>query len=125
MSRKSRLAIVANRTISLYTHPQHNGDEEVKLLRQEAGRWLKRVRENRGLSQSDLASKIEVENYRFISQIEAGRGRVPPDRYEAWAEAVDMDVSLFVLKLMRYYDPITFKIIKSKRSDLTASLDAT
>jgi hypothetical protein len=105
----------------MYTHPQHNGGEEIKLLRQEAGKWLKRLRENRGLSQSELASKLGVDYYNFISQIEAGRSRVPPDRYEAWAEAVDMDAHLFVRKLMQFYDPITYKIIYSQGAPLSAN----
>jgi transcriptional regulator with XRE-family HTH domain len=105
----------------MYTHPQHNGGEEIMLLRQEAGKWLKRLRENRGLSQSELASKLGVDYYNFISQIEAGRSRVPPDRYEAWAEAMDMDAHLFVRKLMQFYDPITYKIIYSQETPLSAN----
>jgi hypothetical protein len=46
----------------------------------------------------------------FISQIEAGRGRVPPDRYEVWAEALEMDAGVFVRHLMRFYDPITYEL---------------
>ena len=99
-----------------YTHPQHNAGESIKLLRQEAGKWLKALREGRGLWQRELAKKIGVDYYVFISQIEAGRGRVPPDRYEAWAEAMEMDAGEFVRHLMRFYDPITYELAFGQKS---------
>jgi transcriptional regulator with XRE-family HTH domain len=80
-------------------------------LRKEAGLWLRARREARGMSQRDLAQLVEVEYYTFISQIEAGRGRVPPDRLNAWAEALQMDPQVFVKTLMRFYDPITYGLL--------------
>jgi ribosome-binding protein aMBF1 (putative translation factor) len=50
-------------------------------LRVEAGRWLRHLRERRGLSQRELASKVGLENYTIISQFEHGRGRISPDDY--------------------------------------------
>ena len=105
-----QLANTANWMVPMYAHPQHNGGESIKLLRQEAGKWLKKLREEQGLSQSQLAAKIGVDYYGFVSQIEAGRARVPPDRYEVWAEAMEMDAGAFVRKLLRYYDPITYEL---------------
>ena len=29
--------------------------------------------------------------YTFISQLESGRGRIPPDRYKVWADALNVD----------------------------------
>ena len=104
------LANNANWMVPMYAHPQHNGGESIKLLRQEAGKWLKKLREEQGLSQSQLAAKIGVDYYGFVSQIEAGRARVPPDRYEVWAEAMEMDAGEFVRKLLRFYDPITYEL---------------
>lgn len=95
----------------MYAHPQHNAGDSVKTLRREAGAWLRGMREDRGLSQRDLATLVGVDYYTFISQIEAGRGRIPPDRYEAWAEALGTETSLFVRKLMRFYDPVTYGLL--------------
>lgn len=95
----------------MYTHPQQGSGAEVVQLRQEAGRWLKSLREAAGLSQRELAKAVGVDYYTFISQIEAGRGRIPPDRYEAFANALDLDVTLFVKTLVRYYDPITYRLL--------------
>jgi transcriptional regulator with XRE-family HTH domain len=83
----------------------------VHSLRQAAGKWLKDLREQRGLSQRELARRVGVEYYSFVSQLEAGRGRVPPERYEVWAEALGLDPVTFVKGLMRYYDPITHRIL--------------
>jgi transcriptional regulator with XRE-family HTH domain len=95
----------------MYAHPQHNAGDAAKLLRREAGIWLKQMREVRGLSQRDVANLVGIEYYTFVSQVEAGRGRVPPDRYEAWAKALGLDVSQFVRTLLRFYDPITHALL--------------
>lgn len=95
----------------MYTHPQRLGSILTKELRNEAGRWLRELREKRGLSQRDLAARIGSKHYTFISSLEAGRGRIPPDRYLAWAEALDVDPKEFVHRLMSYYDPVTYGIL--------------
>jgi transcriptional regulator with XRE-family HTH domain len=84
----------------MYTHPQHSASYDVKQLRQNAGRWL---------TQRELASMVGLHFYTFISQLESGRGRIPPDRYQAWAEALGVDSQEFVRELLRYYDPITYR----------------
>ena len=61
----------------MYTNPQHRSDPQVHELRREAGVWLKELRERRGMSQRQLASKLGAEYYTFISQLETGRGRIP------------------------------------------------
>jgi len=80
-------------------------------LRRAAGGWLRKLREQRGISQRELAKLVGAEYYTFISQLETGRGRVPSDRYEVWAEALGVDPKLFVRTLMRYYDPLTYAIL--------------
>jgi transcriptional regulator with XRE-family HTH domain len=95
----------------MYSHPQQNASHDVKILRQQAGKWLKQLRETKGLSQRDLADAIGLEYYTFVSQIEAGRGRIPPDRYEIWARTLGVETATFVRTLMRYYDPVTFGLL--------------
>jgi transcriptional regulator with XRE-family HTH domain len=95
----------------MYSNPQKLSSSDVVELRREAGRWLKGLREQRGLSQRKMAERVGAEYYTFISQIEAGRGRIPPDRYHSWAEALVIEPKLFVRTLLRYYDPITYKIL--------------
>lgn len=95
----------------MYTHPQHGGGDEVKELRRRAGSWLKNRRVEVGLTQRALAEAVGLEYYTMVSMIEAGRGRIPPDSYLAWAKALDMQPALFVRTLMQYYDPITHAIL--------------
>lgn len=95
----------------MYAHPQQRVSYDVKLLRREAGQWLRSLREKKGLSQRQLAAQLGLEYYTFVSQLEAGRGRIPPDRYAAWAESLGVGSMEFVRTLMRYYDPITYNIV--------------
>ena len=80
-------------------------------LRREAGRWLKERREYCGLSQRQLAEKVGTDYYTFVSQLETGRGRIPPDRYRVWAEALQMSPRELVLALLPYYDPFIHEIL--------------
>ena len=72
---------------------------------------MRLLRERRGLSQRQLATQLGLDYYTFVSQLETGRGRIPPDRYEVWAAALGMDARSFVRELMRYYDPVTHEIL--------------
>lgn len=96
----------------MYSHPQQGGDaDEVKRLRKAAGAWLRDLRLAAGLSQRDLANRVGVEYYTFVSQIEAGRGRIPPERYESFASALGVEPRDFVKELLSFYDPITYRLL--------------
>lgn len=90
---------------------QRRLSDDALELRREAGRWLKQRREELGLSQRELAGLVGTEYYTFISQLEAGRGRIPPERYREWASALDMDPRDFVRTILRYYDALTYEIL--------------
>src|SRR4051794_13887056 len=95
----------------MYSNPQRRSDKETQKLRSEAGLWLRELREKRGLTQREMAQRVGAEYYTFISQLENGRGRIPPDRYLVWAEALGVQPRAFVRGLMAYYDPVTYRII--------------
>ena len=95
----------------MYTHPQRRSSKLTQKLRNQAGVWLRELREKRRLSQRQLAGRVGAEYYTFISQLENGRGRIPPDRYLVWAEALGIEPRSFVRTLMSYYDPVTYNII--------------
>ena len=101
----------AGRQTPVYAHYQRLDSEEVLELRREGGRYLKELREAQGLSQRQLAALVGAEYYTFISQLETGRGRIPPDRYRAWAEALKIEPREFVRNVMRFYDPMTYEIL--------------
>lgn len=95
----------------MYGNPQRRSASEVQDLRREGGRWLRELREAAGLSQRQLAAKVGADYYTFISQLETGRGRIPPDRYVDWAQALGVVERTFVREILRYYDPVTHAIL--------------
>jgi transcriptional regulator with XRE-family HTH domain len=95
----------------MYSSPQRRTSSETIELRKDGGQWLKSLREAKGLSQRKLADLIGTDYYTFISQLETGRGRIPPDRYRVWAEALGVDQREFVKNVLKFYDPITFEIL--------------
>ena len=95
----------------MYAHPQQSAVHDVHKLRREAGKWLKELREGRGLTQRQLAELVGVDYYTFISQLEVGRGRIPPDRYERWADALGVEPAYFVRHLLQFYDPETYRLL--------------
>ena len=95
----------------MYGNPQKRSATDVQDLRREGGRWLKEQREAVGLSQRQLAAKVGADYYTLISQLETGRGRLPPDRYVDWARALAIPDKEFVQQILQYYDPITYGIL--------------
>ena len=106
----------------MYTHAQLRSDPAVQELRRFAGLWLRELREKQGLSQRQLAKLVGAEYYTFVSQLETGRGRIPPDRYRRWAEALQVDPADFVRTLMKYYDPVTHSILFGGSSESSSSV---
>jgi transcriptional regulator with XRE-family HTH domain len=96
---------------TMYSNVQKLSVDDLVRLRRDAGHWLRELREARGLSQRQLAAQVGVEYYTFVSQLETGRGRIPPDRYRIWAEALGVSPRDFVVKLLRFYDPVTYAIL--------------
>jgi len=86
-------------------------DAQAKLLRKQAGAWLKELRSNAGLSQMQLAERLGYKYYTFISQIENGFGRLPTDSMEPWARALGVNPSHFAKKLISFYEPELYRLL--------------
>lgn len=84
---------------------------ETKSLRREAGRWLKSAREAAGLTQAEVAERVGLRYYTFVSQVESGVGRVPIESQAAWAEALGLDPGDFARALLRFYEPELFRLL--------------
>ncbi len=95
----------------MFSNIQNLHDPDVKRLRKLGGVWLKNLREEANLTQRQFAELVGCEYYTFVSQIENGRGRVPPERYREWAKHLGVAPKEFVKGIMRYYDPITYAIL--------------
>jgi len=85
--------------------------EETREHRLTLGLWLRSLREERGLSQRELADILELDYYTFISQLENGRGKIPAHRYVEWARALGQNPREFVKRLLSYYEPMTYKVL--------------
>ena len=87
-----------------------------RKLRIKAGAFVKRLRlaHDPKLTQRALADKLKLPYYTFISQVETGTARVPPESQVAWAKALGVDPQEFAKKLLSCYDPHTYKALFQK-----------
>lgn len=85
-----------------------------RQLRKQAGRYIKHLREDAGKTQMEVSKSLGYEYYTFISQVEQGTSRVPPESYESWAKVLEVPVKQFAKTLLAYYDPETFVAIFGK-----------
>src|SRR3954466_10461334 len=83
----------------------------IKVLRQQAGRWLKQAREAAGLTQAELAERVGLRYYTFVSQVESGLGRLPIETQGAWAQALGLQPRAFAQTLLRYYEPELHRLL--------------
>ncbi|MBQ0747909.1 MAG: helix-turn-helix domain-containing protein [Marinobacter sp.] len=90
------------------TSPALARDKEPRV---ELGVWLRSLREERGLSQRQLANQLSLDYYTFISQLETGRGKIPSSRYLDWAKALGQDPKPFMKILLSYYEPEAYDIL--------------
>ena len=88
-----------------------NATADAKRLRKEAGAWLQANRKAAGLSQIQLAEKLGLKYYTFVSQVENGFGRVPSESMEAWALALGLAPAEFARHLLSYYDPELHRLL--------------
>ena len=84
---------------------------QTKALRQQAGRWLKQAREAAGLTQAELAEKVGLRYYTFVSQVESGLGRLPIETQAAWAQALGLEPGAFARTLLAWYEPELHRLL--------------
>lgn len=92
-----------------------NAVPEARQQRKLAGNWLKQRRAEAGLSQVDLAARLDLKYYTFISQVENGFSRVPTESMEAWATALALDPAAFAKHLLMYYEPELYRLLFGAR----------
>ena len=86
-------------------------DAASKANRKRGGLMIKSLRNQMGYTQRELASKCELDYYTFISQIEAGVGKIPPSKLRIFAESLGVNPALFAREILKYYDPVMFEIL--------------
>ncbi len=103
------------------TEPQADMTKE---LRRRLGRWLKQQRESAGLTQADLAERLGLRYYSFVSQVENGIGRIPQDLYAPWARALAIDGREFAMTVLAHMEPGLHELITGPRTDLAEATGA-
>src|SRR6266404_6421037 len=101
---------VKQQEISAEKH-QRNADSDARQLRKQAGDWLKQRRTDAGLSQIDLATRLGLKYYTFISQVENGFSRVPTEAMAAWATELGLEPAAFAEHLLLYYEPELHRLL--------------
>lgn len=79
--------------------------------RKQAGAWLKGLRGQAGLTQLELANRLGIKYYAFVSQVETGSGRVPTEKMDAWAQTLGVDPSHFAKHLLSFYEPELHRLL--------------
>jgi transcriptional regulator with XRE-family HTH domain len=98
------------------------GGPDPKALRRQAGRWLKGLREAAGLTQADVADKLGLRYYTFVSQVEGGHGRVPSDQIAHWADALGVARRELATELLRFYEPELFGLLFTEGQDVASEV---
>jgi transcriptional regulator with XRE-family HTH domain len=96
---------------------QGRGDSSTEL-RTASGRQLRAWRLAAGKTQQEIAREVGFAYYTMISQLELGRSHVPPERYEAYAKALGIDVRVFVSYQLRWSNPWAWAILFGTDADL-------
>ena len=91
--------------------PATKAAPEARELRKQAGDWLKLRRADAGLSQADLAAKLGLKYYTFVSQVENGFSRVPTELLGAWADQLGLEPRAFARHLLMYYEPELHRLL--------------
>jgi transcriptional regulator with XRE-family HTH domain len=91
--------------------PNKPVSDEVKRLRAEAGDYIRQLRTKREMSQLDLANRLGYDYYSFISQVENGTARVPPETLREWARVLGVSPKDFATTLLRLYEPFYFDAV--------------
>lgn len=79
-----------------------------QMLRRKGGRYLKELRIAAGLTQREVAEALGMKHYTFVSQMEAGKGRLPTDLYQDFADVVGIDVKNLAKNCLKFWDPYTY-----------------
>lgn len=82
--------------------------DALRDLRRKLGRKLKAWREERRITQADLAAELGLKYYSFISQVENGIGRIPQDLYGPWADALSVDRKTFCWTVLQHIEPALY-----------------
>lgn len=95
------------------TKPLMGRSSEVSKYRSELGQYMRDLRHKAGLSQVELSDRVGLAYYSVISAIENGRIPVPPERYLAFANALDVAPKTFAKNVLKLTNPWAYTMLYS------------
>ncbi len=101
------------------------GEEESFQLRLAMGRYIRELREAAGLTQLELALRLDLPNAKFISWVETGRGNLSPARADEMADILGADRKEFATRLLRFTNPYLYRTIFGDDAELRKLLGPT
>jgi transcriptional regulator with XRE-family HTH domain len=90
--------------------------------RRKVGNKVRDLREAKALTQRELGQLVGM-GANAVSAIELGRNPIPPERYEAFAEALGEPQKRFGVFLLEYTDPWLFALIYGKEKAARHNLE--
>ncbi len=85
-----------------------SGVESNAETKAEFGHFMKDARRNIGLTQQQLANRTGLNNASFIAAIESGKSRLPAERLELFAEALELEARDIAWASIKGWDMDTF-----------------
>jgi transcriptional regulator with XRE-family HTH domain len=92
-------------------------------MRLRSGQYLRDRRLAAGLTQAQLAKLCGFAYFTMISQIELGRGFVPPERYIDFAMALGIEPKEFVEQQLKFSNPWAWAVLYGTPQDLQKLAD--
>jgi transcriptional regulator with XRE-family HTH domain len=77
------------------------------------GRWIRQLRDRAGLSQLEMADRLGIKHYSYLSQIETGLSRPPMSKLQAWAKTLAVDPTEFAEQFISFYEPELYLMLKN------------
>ncbi len=94
-----------------------------KRMNHEIGIFMKKRREELGLTQAELARKLGYRYGNFIGYLENGKAVFPVEKWEEYAEVLQVDKHVFLKQVIgaKYPDMLAFLDFHAAESELPES----
>lgn len=106
------------------TKPTASRGEVARRWRQSQGDYIRELRGDKGMTQSDLVAALGTSAHQLVSHIETGRVNVPIERVEDFADILGVERVEFAKNLLRFQNPWFYAMIFGADRALQAELKA-
>lgn len=93
------------------TKPHALRGDQAQRWREQQGTYIRGLREQLQMTGTDLADAVGGMNKQAISHIETGRINLPIERLTEFSEALEVPISEFATKILRWQNPWLYAYI--------------